>query len=105
MKGIELNPKRYFFTSTLTACGLIACVCAVGIWGVFFDELFGFQILNNYQIKKTQTLQNIDTVFVGDSSLGNALDAQHFSSLSGKDSVNLALTGLYGYAYRLFKPS
>ena len=38
------------------------------------------------------------TVFVGDSALGNAIDAALWSDLSGASSVNLALTGSYGFA-------
>jgi hypothetical protein len=39
-----------------------------------------------------------DTVFVGDSSLGNAIDAAHFGALSGGTATSLALTGAFGYA-------
>lgn len=54
-----------------------------------------------YQIAKIQHIgadDDIETVFVGDSSLGHSLDARLFSTLTGSPSLNLALTGLYGYA-------
>ncbi len=53
-----------------------------------------------YQMAKIQhtAADDIETVFVGDSSLGHSLDARLFSTLTGSPSLNLALTGLYGYA-------
>jgi hypothetical protein len=39
-----------------------------------------------------------EIVLVGDSSLGNAIDARLFSELAGRPSVNLALTGSFGHA-------
>ena len=38
-----------------------------------------------------------DTIFIGDSTLGNAIDAELWSKLRGQRSVSLALTGVYGY--------
>ena len=42
--------------------------------------------------------RNIETVFVGDSSLGNSINAKLFSVLSGTKTVNIALNGHYGFA-------
>lgn len=53
--------------------------------------------LVQYQKQKVQSLDGpIDTVFFGDSSLGNAVDAAHFQQLSGRPSLNLALNGAMG---------
>jgi len=50
--------------------------------------------LVRYQTDKiSKSSSEIDTVFLGDSSLGNAIDAKLFSQLSGRTSLNLALTG------------
>lgn len=38
-----------------------------------------------------------EVIFVGDSSLGNAVDVRTWSSLSGRTATNLALTGIYGF--------
>ncbi len=88
-----------------TAFGLLFAISALGVWSVFFDELFGYQILYRHQEEKTRGLHNVETVFVGDSSMGNSIDAELFSELTGSPSVNLALTGLYGYAgaYNMLK--
>lgn len=93
-----ISPKEYFLTLIASAFALLFTVSAFGIWGVFFDELFGYQILYNHQTRKIAELKDIDTVFVGDSSLGNSIDADLFSKETGTRSANLALTGHYSYA-------
>lgn len=55
------------------------------------------QVLFRFQKEKLKSNLKIETLFIGDSSLGNAIDAEEFSKLSGQKCVNLALTGLYGY--------
>jgi len=49
-----------------------------------------------YQRDKLEHLPPTDVAFVGDSSLGNAVDAALFGKLSGMAAANLALTGTYG---------
>jgi hypothetical protein len=53
-----------------------------------------------YQEQKIAALKpgQIDTVFLGDSALGNAINAALFDKLTGTRSVNLALTGSHGHA-------
>ncbi|AXO13138.1 hypothetical protein DY252_01870 [Thalassospira indica] len=59
---------------------------------------FAFTKLFEYQLEKVRNSYRVDTVFVGDSSLGNGIDAELWEQLSGDKAVNLALTGVYGYA-------
>lgn len=105
MFGRKLSSRRYFLLSVATGFGLLSAISALGVWSVFFDEQFGYQILYRYQEEKTRELEDIETVFVGDSSMGNSIDAELFSELAGTKSANLALTGLYGYAgaYNMLK--
>ncbi len=49
-----------------------------------------------YQEHKLQKLTKIETLIVGDSSAGNAIDAKYFSKLSHSKTLNVALTGSYG---------
>lgn len=53
--------------------------------------------LLKYQLDKIEESAAVDTIFVGDSTLGNSLDSRTFDALTGRRSLNLALTGLYGY--------
>ena len=39
----------------------------------------------------------VETIIVGDSSAGNAIDATLFSELSGGQTLNLALSRLHGF--------
>lgn len=59
---------------------------------------FPFVKIYHYQLEKLKGASKIEIVFVGDSSLGNAIDIVEFKRLSGKNVQNLALTGSYGYA-------
>jgi hypothetical protein len=59
---------------------------------------FAFTKLFEYQVEKTKNSSQFETVFVGDSSLGNGVDAKIWEQLSGEKTGNLALTGAYGYA-------
>jgi hypothetical protein len=73
----------------------------------FRETIFGYQELYAYQLEKVKRLPHDVpiTLFLGDSSLGNAIDADLFGRLSGTPSFSLALTGLYGYAgpYNMLK--
>ncbi len=64
-----------------------------------------YDYLYKYQINKIKISQNVATVFIGDSSLGNCIDGDYFSSITNSNSINLALTGMYGYAgsYNMLK--
>lgn len=64
-----------------------------------------YQQLFYYQLKKLKTHKSYSTLFIGDSSLGNAIDSDEFSNLSSHTSINGALNGLYGYAgsYNMLK--
>ena len=55
-------------------------------------------VIKHYQLKKINSskLSNINTIIIGDSSGGNAIDAELFSQLSGLNSENLCLTGSWG---------
>lgn len=52
-------------------------------------------LIKNYQLNKLNTveLKNYETVIVGDSSAGNAINAKLFSILSNSKTINLSLTG------------
>lgn len=51
-----------------------------------------------YQLEKIKKLIHSDIIFIGDSSLGNAINAKLWTKLSGQKCINLALTeGVFGY--------
>ena len=86
----------FFFTATFLSCGLVLS------FGTYYKKIyrhyFGYYpYLEEYQIKKIETSSDYDTVFLGDSSLGNAVDTATFDAVCGTRSLNLALTGIYGF--------
>ena len=47
------------------------------------------------QLDKIKDNKNVEIAFVGDSSLGNAIDARLVGELTGKKTINAALTGSF----------
>jgi len=87
---------RALLTFTVLLSGGFSLLVAYGYQHGWMD--FAFIKLYQYQLSKIESDARPDIVFVGDSSLGNAIDADEFQRLSGKHVQNLALTGAYGYA-------
>jgi hypothetical protein len=84
---------------------VLACVLGTLLTGLaaFTAAGYGLGIVDtgnaeiyDYQLKKIEHLKKADIVFVGDSSLGNGIDAKYFTDLSGLTTANLALSGSYG---------
>jgi hypothetical protein len=90
---------RSFFLSSLFWCLLVISLAVfVAVDGFVIDRKMPIVALLDYQVEKIKEVPACDIVFVGDSSLGNAIDAEYFTELSGFSSMNLALAGSYGYA-------
>lgn len=92
--------KRYcliLLFALLAGLAASTVLSALAYRNVWLD--YAFARLFNFQLEKIRQAQgrDVDTVFVGDSSLGNAIDVRVWESLSGKKAINLALTGSYGY--------
>ncbi|MBF0449951.1 MAG: hypothetical protein HQK75_04555 [Candidatus Magnetomorum sp.] len=102
--GETLAFRKYFFSffclNSITVCVMLLCFILL-----FYFKIGPYHELYLYQTKKLNDQSNIDTIFIGDSSLGNAINANLFNSKTGLKSVNLALTGMYGYAgsYNMLK--
>ena len=80
-----------------TAALLIA-VATVSSFGYKTGRVaFDFYELYMFQRAKINAATSVHTIFVGDSSLGNAFDARHWSMRTGQPALNLALTGAFGY--------
>ena len=72
---------------------------------IFIEHSGIHNYLYRYQVEKIHSSSDCNTIFIGDSSLGNAINSDHFAEMSGLSSMNLALTGDYGYAgsYNMLK--
>lgn len=96
------SPAAFVSALALSALGFACAVLAINAFGLWHWGLDGAG-LYRYQMSKLKHLAAgdeppVDTILVGDSSLGNAINARLLSELTGGRAVNLALTGNYGYA-------
>lgn len=82
---------RTYLAILVAAIGSVFAVLMV-LSGIGVYACHGCHLVK-YQEAKLRQTPAVDTVFLGDSSLGYALDARHFSSLSGRLTLNLALQG------------
>lgn len=97
--------RRYlwYLVSTVILGQLaIAAILGYRYWIVrdVSDQDISLSQITIYQEAKIEALEPgaVDTVFLGDSSLGNAINVRVFDREIGTRSVNLALTGSYGHA-------
>jgi hypothetical protein len=88
--------RRYVLTILGLLVGLLAT--AVGVSWSALDQcpladrkVCG--IVHFQEAKLAQAPDQIDVLLLGDSSLGHAVDAARFATLSGKSTLNLALVG------------
>src|SRR3954452_20542554 len=86
--------RRYF--GALAAATLIVIGLATAM--VLLTLRLGREVnldwaLLDHQLRKIGGAPVPDTIFVGDSSLGNAISAEEWSKLAGRPAVSLALTG------------
>lgn len=88
---------KYFITILVTVLVLCALNIALTKYNISEEKLMPQDALYDYQIKKLKAANDIHTLFLGDSSLGNSINEKLWSELSGFETVNLALTAAYGY--------
>ena len=106
MNHLSVTPYQKYLTILLLITLIsLTTVIAVNIKGLYFDTIFRYQALYNSQLDKINHSDNIDTIFIGDSSLGSAIDERHFSDISNLNTLNLSLTGNYGFSgsYNMLK--
>jgi hypothetical protein len=94
---------RYLLTlAAATATGILLVACVLGykyyvLHDIHTDPRLG-QLLKFQSAKIEGEATEASTIFVGDSSLGNALDARLFGDLTGTKAISLALTGTFHYS-------
>ncbi len=86
----------WFFGGFITLSLLYVMAFNALVWNGLHVQNMAFAVLYDYQDVKART-SKAETIFVGDSSLGNAINAALYSELSGRDVENFALTGKFGY--------
>lgn len=74
----------------LLSAAVIEGTSALGRPSLPYEKIYNFQIAKLEHARAEQ-------LFIGDSSLGNSVNAQLWTKLSGEQTLNLALTGAFGY--------
>lgn len=77
--------------------GLLACYSLVKTSLAFGGARLPYLQLFDYQVDKVGSEPVPETLFLGDSSLGNAISVARWQELRGERAQSLALTGAYGY--------
>lgn len=91
--------RPYLIRLAVTAAAMIVLAAAISLIGLrsgWFS--WHFSQLLQYQIDKIAAAQGVEVLLVGDSSLGNAIDAAAWSKALGRPVLSVPLTGIYGYA-------
>lgn len=90
--------RRYAITLGFVTLALLGGTVMLTFAGYRFRWVDPVNLaLYDYQMKKLSEEPAVDIAFVGDSALGNTIDAALFSRIGVRPAVNLALTGAYGY--------
>src|SRR5262249_16834400 len=104
-RSVVANPGRALVALFTAAFVVVAGATAFSYAGLRCEisRLANVKLLR-YQ-KQKLARSHAALVLVGDSSLGNAIDAELLSQLSGKPTINLALTGSHGFegAYNMLR--
>lgn len=91
----DIQPKTFVFAVLAAIVGsFIFSFCIFYFDASYFDN----DIIRRYQVQKLDHLDGVQTIIVGDSSAGNAIDAQYLEELTGTSTKSLALTGSFGLA-------
>ena len=104
-----IDYKKFFLYEIILVFLFIFITIFLSLYGI--NEKFvniakdkNFLILK-YQKDKIYKKNNIDSIFFGDSSLGNAINIKLFNNITNSDAINVALSDSYGFAgqYNLLK--
>jgi hypothetical protein len=98
-RNSSISSSKYLIGLAVFTSVILSIVVGVSILATKTGQTdFAFSGLYSYQLGKIESQPVPDIVFVGDSSLGNAIDVGEVERLTGMTAVNLALTGAYGFA-------
>jgi hypothetical protein len=89
--------RRYLCIAVIVFLGAVGGLLALSSvgYGLGLVDASNRNVFD-YQLNKIDRAGHADIIFVGDSSLGNSINANLFGSLSGTKTLNLALSGTYG---------
>lgn len=94
-----MSPSRYIATVIISIGCILILAGSASLYAIRHNLFtWHFSQLFRHQTEKLASGPPIDVLLIGDSSLGNAVDARRWSKSTGTVVENVALTGVYGYA-------
>lgn len=101
----KLSPKTFYLSLILIPLFTIMAMSAITFKSLFLDNVFPEMAWYRGKLYKLAHENNIETLFIGDSSLESVIDDKLFSILSQSKTSNMALVGVFGYAgsYNMLK--
>ncbi|MDP3770310.1 MAG: hypothetical protein Q8R40_05240 [bacterium] len=89
-----MNPRTFIISfAAIVSLVLVFCMFIYALDLPYSD----LDMLRQYQMNKlNRNIDTVETVILGDSSAGNAIDAELFSELSEGKTLNLGLAGSFG---------
>ncbi|MBF0380250.1 MAG: hypothetical protein HQL69_04480 [Magnetococcales bacterium] len=95
----SFKAKHYLLVVFASMVLFIMILAIISIAGMRYNwvSMTNFHVLS-YEKLKVENLDGEEILFLGDSSLGNAIDAKLFTEISNKKSINLSLSGSFGFA-------
>jgi len=101
----KISPKTFYISLILIPLFTIMAMSAITFKSLFLDNVFPEMEWYRGKLYKLAHENNIETLFIGDSSLESVIDDKLFSMLSQSKTSNMALVGIFGYAgsYNMLK--
>ena len=94
-----MSARFYSITVLATVAAVFAASVALAAHLFFHTSITVGQRLRQYQMTRAENMTHVpDVLFIGDSSLGNAVSEKLFARATGHSTVNLALSGFEGFA-------
>ncbi|TAK91062.1 MAG: hypothetical protein EPO06_07055 [Burkholderiaceae bacterium] len=97
-----MNFRRYNLMVMIFVCSVLGLILGVNSLALRLGKPDPDNTFLLSQLHKAENVGAIDVLFVGDSSLGNAIDAGVWDQTTHTRSINLALTGSYGLSGSLY---
>jgi hypothetical protein len=89
--------RRYLGVFALTITLMLGTLAGISAVSYRYGLIeVATRAIYNHQVEKIEDAAAMDVIFVGDSSLGSAINVPLFSDLNGAPAASLALSGTYG---------
>ncbi len=93
-----MDAKKFLLYLAGSFISLYLLMALMGLEFAYHPRVFPNSILLEINHQKIENNPDVEVVFLGDSSLGNTIDERVFSYETGRKTISLPLSELYGFA-------